>query len=144
MIAARAELDGHGRKRFWVPFVAEEFRKPYADWIDDLVDMAQDDVARRDPVLAEEADLLQGAGAVLAVGQDRGARPAVGLGRRLEHAPVARRQPVLGARDLDDSGTERGPVHDRSRVVVGIDALRDVGREEVGRASCRERVWIPV
>jgi len=39
VVAARAERDGRGGKRFWVPFVAEEFRKPYAEWIDDLVGM---------------------------------------------------------------------------------------------------------
>ena len=28
-----------GAVRFWVPWVQEEFRKPYADWIDDLIGM---------------------------------------------------------------------------------------------------------
>jgi hypothetical protein len=39
VIAARPELDERGRQRFWVPWVQEEFRRPYADWIDDLVEM---------------------------------------------------------------------------------------------------------
>jgi hypothetical protein len=37
VIAARPELDERGRMRFWVPWVQEEFRRPYADWVDDLV-----------------------------------------------------------------------------------------------------------
>jgi hypothetical protein len=39
VIAARVEVDERGRQRFWVPWVQEEFRRPYADWIDDLVGM---------------------------------------------------------------------------------------------------------
>jgi len=39
VIAALAEPDERGRMRFWVPWVQEEFRKPYADWVDDLVRM---------------------------------------------------------------------------------------------------------
>jgi hypothetical protein len=39
VFAALPEPDGHGRTRYWVPWVQEEFRKPYADWIDDLVGM---------------------------------------------------------------------------------------------------------
>jgi hypothetical protein len=39
VIAVRPELDERGRQRFWVPWVQEEFRRPYADWIDDLVEM---------------------------------------------------------------------------------------------------------
>src|SRR5215204_5258188 len=41
--------------------------------IDDLVDVAQDDVPRCDAVVAQDADLFEGTGAVLAVGQDRDA-----------------------------------------------------------------------
>ena len=106
--------------------------------IDDLVDMAQDDVPGGNPVVAQDADLLEGTGAVLAVGQDRDARAPVGLGRGLEHAPVARRQPALGSRDLDDAGTERGPAHDRPGVVVGIDAFGHVGGEQVGELLDRD------
>jgi RNase P/RNase MRP subunit p29 len=39
VIAALPELDERGRVRYWVPWVQEEFRKPYADWIDDLAEM---------------------------------------------------------------------------------------------------------
>jgi hypothetical protein len=39
VIASRSEPDEHGRTRYWVPFVREEFRLPYADWIDELVGM---------------------------------------------------------------------------------------------------------
>jgi hypothetical protein len=39
IVAALSEPDASGRMRFWVPWVQEEFRKPYADWIDDLVEM---------------------------------------------------------------------------------------------------------
>jgi hypothetical protein len=39
VIAALPESDGHGRVRYWVPFVREEFRLPYAEWIDELVAM---------------------------------------------------------------------------------------------------------
>jgi hypothetical protein len=39
VIAALPEPDERGRQRFWVPWVQEEYRKPYADWIDDLVGM---------------------------------------------------------------------------------------------------------
>jgi hypothetical protein len=39
VIAALPEPDEHGRTRYWVPWVQEEYRKPYADWIDDLVGM---------------------------------------------------------------------------------------------------------
>ena len=56
--------------------------------VDDLVDVAQHDVVGGDAVVAQDADLLEGARAVLAVGEDRDARPAMGLGRGLEDAPV--------------------------------------------------------
>jgi hypothetical protein len=36
VIAARVELDGRGRQRFWVPFVLERFALAYDDWIDEL------------------------------------------------------------------------------------------------------------
>jgi hypothetical protein len=39
-VIAALEPDSQGRTRYWVPWVQEEFRKPYADWIDDLVRMA--------------------------------------------------------------------------------------------------------
>jgi hypothetical protein len=39
VIAALPEPDANRRTRYWVPWVQEEFRKPYADWIDDLVGM---------------------------------------------------------------------------------------------------------
>ncbi len=42
-----------------------------------------------DAVVAQGPDLLEGTGAVLAVGEDRDARSAMGLGGGLEHAPVA-------------------------------------------------------
>ena len=57
--------------------------------IDDPVDVAQHDVSRRDAVVAQDPDLLEGARAMLAVGEDRDARPAVGLGGGLEHAQVS-------------------------------------------------------
>src|SRR5688500_12701135 len=56
--------------------------------IDDLVDVAQHDVSRRDAVIAQDPDLLERARAVLAVGEDRDARSAMGLGCGLEHASV--------------------------------------------------------
>jgi hypothetical protein len=39
IVAALSEPDANGRTRYWVPWVQEEFRKPYANWIDDLVGM---------------------------------------------------------------------------------------------------------
>ena len=58
----------------------------------------------------------------------------------LEHAPVAGGQPALGPGDLDDPGTERGPAHDRPRVVVRIDAVGDVRGEQVGELLDRDPV----
>jgi hypothetical protein len=39
VIAALPEPDERGRQRFWVPWCQEEFRLPYADWIDRVVEM---------------------------------------------------------------------------------------------------------
>lgn len=37
VIAGRPDADERGRKRFWVPFVAERFALPFDAWIDELV-----------------------------------------------------------------------------------------------------------
>lgn len=41
VIAARAELDDRGRRRFWVPYVVERFGLAYDDWIDELIATAR-------------------------------------------------------------------------------------------------------
>jgi hypothetical protein len=66
------------------------------------------------------------------VGEDRRARPAVRGGRGLEDAPVAIGGSAVAAGDLDDARPMLGPADDRARIIVRVDAGRDVGREEVG------------
>ena len=100
--------------------------------VDDLVDVAERDVLRRDPGVDEDADLLEGARAGLAVGVDGHAGPNVGRGGGTEDRQVAGRGPALAAGDLDDPGSHRRSTDDRTRVVVGVDPVGDVGDEEVG------------
>jgi hypothetical protein len=78
VIAARPELDERGRQRFWVPWVQEEFRRPYADWIDDLVEMTA------------TSSLPAGFrfGALVAEGNGVGAMPSAVLQSRLSELGV--------------------------------------------------------
>src|SRR5581483_8008595 len=80
----------------------------------------------------EAADLLEGAGAVLAVGEDGAAGPAVGDRRRVEDPLVAGRETTLRSGDLDDTGPVRGPADERPDVVALVDPVFDVGDEEFG------------
>ena len=52
--------------------------------VDDLVDVAERDVLPGTPSSSSRRDLLEGARAALAVGEDRAAGPVVRRGRRLE------------------------------------------------------------
>jgi hypothetical protein len=89
-------------------------------------------------VASQELQLGDATGPVLAVGQDRAARPRVSGGGRLEDRPVALGGSVGAARDLDDPGPMRRPPYDRPAVVEGVDALLDVGDEQVGQLAGRE------
>ena len=46
--------------------------------------------------------------------------------------------PAVGARDLHDAGTVRRPLHDGPAVVELVDAVLDVGHEEVGKLVGRQ------
>ena len=79
----------------------------------------------------EQLDLLERARAALAVGEDRAARAPLGDGGGLEDARVARRRPAGGARDLHDARPVGRALDDGRGVVELVDAVLDVGREEV-------------
>src|SRR5438034_10174151 len=61
--------------------------------VHDLVDVAEHDVSGIHAQVAQQAELLEGPGAVLAVRQEGGAGRTVGFLRRLEYAAV----PSLGS-----------------------------------------------
>ena len=100
--------------------------------VDDLVDVAERDVLRRDAVVGQEPELLEGAGPGLAMGQDRHPGREMGERGRLEDAPIALRRAVGAAGDLDDPGAMGRPLDDRPAVVVQVDAVGDV-EDEQGR-----------
>ena len=101
--------------------------------VDDLVDVAERDVLRGDAQVGQEPDLLERAGAGLAMRQDRRAGPAMGRRGGREYHAVARRRAAVTAGNLDHAGPMGGPVDDRPGVVISVDALGDVGDEQVGQ-----------
>ncbi len=107
--------------------------RPVVAAVGDLVDVAQADVPRVDAEVGQQAKLLQPAGPGLAMGEERCARPPMRRGCRLEHAPVARGRAAVAAGHLDHAGADRRAPDDRSRVVVLVDPLDDVGHEPVGQ-----------
>ena len=58
----------------------------------------------------------------------------------LEHPAIALRRSTLAAGHLDHPGPMRGPPDDRSAVVVGVDAVLDVGDEQVRQLVDRDEV----
>ena len=86
--------------------------------VDDLVDVAQGDVPEVDAQLVEQPELLDRAGPVLAVREDRDAGAAVRLGGGREDAPVPLGRTTVAAGDLDHAGAVRRAPDDRTAVVV--------------------------
>ncbi len=99
--------------------------------IDDLVDVRQDDMSWVHAAVGQEADLFRATGPVLAVGEDRNARPAVGVGRGGKRALIANGGASLATGHLDRAGPMLGSTDDRAAVVALVDSIGHVGSEEI-------------
>ena len=82
--------------------------------VDDLVHVAEHDMRGVHARVDEHLDLLDGSGAGLAMGQDRGAGPTMRLGGRGEDQAIPWGRPAEAAGDLDDPGSMAGTPDDRA------------------------------
>ena len=114
--------------------------RPVIAAIHDLVDVAEDDVRRVHAELRQQLDLLDAAGAGLAMGEDRNAGPRVCGGGRLEDRPVALGRAVQAAGDLDHAGPVWRAADDRARIVELVDPVDDVEHEQVGEIVDADQV----
>jgi hypothetical protein len=90
-------------------------------------------VGSRKAGVDEDPDLLEGAGACLAMGMDGYAGPRMGGGGRPENRNVARGRAAQAATDFDDPGSDVGPADDRPAIVPLVDPVVDVRDEQVGK-----------